>query len=107
MKKKEGFLLVEIIIGALATFTILIAAYGCYNTSIILMSEHNLREEAYILAQKEILLDSAENSLIFKDCFWVKRTTKKISNLNDLQVVTIEILNTDKNKVLVNLRKYE
>lgn len=107
MKKQEGFLLVEIIIGALAVFTILIAVYGCYNTSIILMSNHNLREEAYTLAQKELLLDNEVNSLTYKDKFWVKRTTKKISNLNDFKVITIEVLNSSKKKVLVNLRKYE
>lgn len=107
MGKKEGFLLVEIIIGVLASFTILIAAYGCYNTSIILMTNHNLREEAYTVAQKELLLENEENSLTLKDGFWIKRTTKKISSLNNLEVITIEVLNKSKEEVLVNLRKYK
>lgn len=107
MRKQKGFLLIEIIISAFAVLTVLIAIYGCYNTSILLMINHNVREDAYGLAKKEILLNSNENSLILKDNFWVRRTRKKISGLNNFNIVTIEILNKSKKKVLVNLRKYE
>lgn len=107
MKKEEGFLLIEIIISAFAILTVLTAIYGCYNTSIVLMINHKLREEAYILAQKELLSDSNKSSLNLKGKFWVKRSIKNIDSLNNISIVTVEILNKSKTKVYVNLRKYK